>query len=552
MMASGRVFCTLPARTFSRKKQKDAKSATFSAFPVGVDFYGLLKQKADNVLPSVSNQDLFNTVIALYDVCLPDIGVENLRTIVFERGAKTILLLRDQQEVLKEYQDRCWPELEVPDKSPVVHEVTDEEECAGTLSAVFSDPESSEEEEDSDSDDEEEIERFHSILEEFLTMVRKRRHQRRQPDPTPDSIGIECCLVAALTFKKCTAKSKEKILEVTLLSTRRRYRNCGVATYLIKLLKDVSLVGFYDAIVTHADSHAVDLFERCDFSDDVILNNKFRDLEYEWVNTTTMSYYPPFSTGLHTRLDVGDLELQMTQWRAKSFAAHESQTVFMKRILCEIKALRKQVTSQKKEIRKLTTDLEKERQERKLLRDHKEDTILKTPHMQDLVHRSIEIDGCQLELQEIVQAALSWQISDEIKSHMSTLPVCQRLYYCGGRSQPERLVEILRSGFSPGDFQQGEYGTGLYFSASPAVAINLLPPHHVLVADVCLQRTQEDGVKTACRTSPPRGVDSALVPGRPTTVTSPLAEFVIYSHLQAIPICLLKYTQKGSPVEDHT
>lgn len=53
---------------------------------------------------------------------------------------------------------------------------------------------------------------------------------------------------------------------------------CDLMQYIsyFQLLKDVSLVGFYDAIVTHADSRAIELFASCDFSDDIILNSRFR------------------------------------------------------------------------------------------------------------------------------------------------------------------------------------------------------------------------------------------------------------------------------------
>ncbi|KAM5138867.1 uncharacterized protein ACMZJ9_017369 isoform 3-T3 [Mantella aurantiaca] len=507
MMSSEGIFCTLPAQTFTRRKDGDTRKPTFRAFSLGVEFNRLLRQDSATIIPHVSNWDLFNTIIALYDVCLPDIGIENVRSTVCTQGAKTILLLRDHQEVLKEYQGNFWPEGPV---KTYPKESNNEEESGSTFSAVFSDPESTDEEGDSDSD----------------------------------------------------RKSKEKIIEVSLLSTRRRYRGCGAARYILQLLKDVSLVGFYDAIVTHADSRAIELFARCDFSDDIILNNRFRDLEQDWTNTTTMSYFPPYSLGPVAHSDTEDLEAEMTQWREKSMAAHEAQAIFMRRILQEIKVLRKQVKSQKNDILKLTADLENERKEKKFLQkkilEHqimeieniaalrlgeqkeKENDIPLT--IQDIADKEIEVEGHKLVLEEIVQAALSWQVLDEIKAYMSKLhdtSVYQRLYYCNRKSQPEPLVEILHRGFSSGDFQQGEYGNGMYFSASLAAAISVA--HHVLVADVYIGRVQTDGVKSASRTSPPSGFDSIQVSGRRST------EFVIFSHLQANPVCLLKYTERDSP-----
>ncbi|KAM5138866.1 uncharacterized protein ACMZJ9_017369 isoform 2-T2 [Mantella aurantiaca] len=538
MMSSEGIFCTLPAQTFTRRKDGDTRKPTFRAFSLGVEFNRLLRQDSATIIPHVSNWDLFNTIIALYDVCLPDIGIENVRSTVCTQGAKTILLLRDHQEVLKEYQGNFWPEGPV---KTYPKESNNEEESGSTFSAVFSDPESTDEEGDSDSD-REESKRFHSSLQEFLSSLTERRHQRRQPRVTIEAIGIECCIVAALTYKKSAIKSKEKIIEVSLLSTRRRYRGCGAARYILQLLKDVSLVGFYDAIVTHADSRAIELFARCDFSDDIILNNRFRDLEQDWTNTTTMSYFPPYSLGPVAHSDTEDLEAEMTQWREKSMAAHEAQAIFMRRILQEIKVLRKQVKSQKNDILKLTADLENERKEKKFLREQKEKENDIPLTIQDIADKEIEVEGHKLVLEEIVQAALSWQVLDEIKAYMSKLhdtSVYQRLYYCNRKSQPEPLVEILHRGFSSGDFQQGEYGNGMYFSASLAAAISVA--HHVLVADVYIGRVQTDGVKSASRTSPPSGFDSIQVSGRRST------EFVIFSHLQANPVCLLKYTERDSP-----
>ncbi|CAI9607237.1 unnamed protein product [Staurois parvus] len=139
------------------------------------------------------------------------------------------------------------------------------------------------------------------------------------------------------------------------------------------------------------------------------------------------------------------------------------------------------------------------------------------------------------------KTALSWQVLEEVKTYVSKLhdtDVHQRMYYYDRRHRLEPLVEILNRGFSPEDVQQGEYGNGIYFSASPAAAISMA--HHVLVADVYIGRTQTDAVKSASRTSPPIGFDSIQIPGRRST------EFVIFSHLQAIPVCLLKYTERES------
>ncbi|MEE6499686.1 hypothetical protein FKM82_003551 [Ascaphus truei] len=160
----------------------------------------------------VSSRELLNVVMALYDVCLPGIGVEDVRANVCARGSKTILLLRDQQEVLKEYQEKfSHPSSRVSSDKPCAdlpsnkqdEEEEEEEESAGMFATVFSDSESSEEDEEEESEsDQEESERFKSSVHDFLALVTKRRFQRTQSQPTSDSVGIECCIVAALTYQR--------------------------------------------------------------------------------------------------------------------------------------------------------------------------------------------------------------------------------------------------------------------------------------------------------------------------------------------------------------
>lgn len=41
-------------------------------------------------------------------------------------------------------------------------------------------------------------------------------------------------------------------------------------------LKTASVVGRFDAVVVHADNSAVPFFRKCGFSDDVILNKRWR------------------------------------------------------------------------------------------------------------------------------------------------------------------------------------------------------------------------------------------------------------------------------------
>jgi len=48
----------------------------------------------------------------------------------------------------------------------------------------------------------------------------------------------------------------------------------------VKKIKDQSVVGKYDAIVVHADNSAVDFFKKHGFTDDIVLNSRWRSVEF--------------------------------------------------------------------------------------------------------------------------------------------------------------------------------------------------------------------------------------------------------------------------------
>lgn len=617
-MASDKVALKLPVQCFSRSGNvKAGRPKCFTVIPICVEFERLLKQKKpDSIIPGVSSHELLNIVVALYDVCLPAIGLEDLRANICARGAKTFILVRDEQEVLEEYCQKVSAEGQ---QDPIVSsgEQTstdeDESERPGMFSFVFSDSDSSDEEDESETEsDSEEKERFNTSLKEFLACVKLRALQRRQLQDAGTTsshfdIGIESRIVAAMTYQRSTLSSKEKVIKLSLLSTRKRYRGYGVGQYIVKLLQDPSLVGLYDAIVTHADSGAVKFFTRCGFSDDVLLNSKFKEFEDDWTNTTMMCYFPPFTKDSYCSLDATDIELEMELWKMRSLVAYQAQTVFMTRIIHEIRTLRKQLASHKDQIRSLTNELERTKDEKyqlekrflqfKLERAHqlcqstnlKKELLLfddefelttslpfsqyKKEKPKQIMCFDVQVDeqesiknqlnlefidkmkqcpgmeDSQIKVKELVQASLSADVVRSIECHASTLAqptLCTRLYYCGGQEHPERLAQILGSGFTPEDLHRGAFGKGLYFSSSVSTACTFSPPHQVLIADVYIGNTETVLHKEEGRTCASKGFDSILVPGRLHETASPhpsdlMQEFLVFSHLQASPVCLLTY-----------
>ncbi|XP_071799543.1 uncharacterized protein [Asterias amurensis] len=78
---------------------------TVKCVPVILEFRRLFKStkfKSVNVIPGIPNQELLHGIIALYDVCLPDITPEVLYFTVCGKWAKTLLLIRDATDVAEE------------------------------------------------------------------------------------------------------------------------------------------------------------------------------------------------------------------------------------------------------------------------------------------------------------------------------------------------------------------------------------------------------------------------------------------------------------------
>nr|XP_033798791.1 uncharacterized protein LOC117359684 [Geotrypetes seraphini] len=354
-MASAKTIFTLPAQSFCCSRKSNLRSASeFTAIPFCVEFQRLLRQKKpDIIIPGISVQDLLYIVVALYDVYLPNIGVEDLQACICARGAKTTVLIRDELEVVDEYKQKASDNGKSDCSTTIVENFfikKEEKEKSWMLSAIFSDSESSDEDNEIESIKEDK-ERFNTDMKKFITCVQERRKQRNQMQDTgasisPQSIGIESRIVAAMTFQRSVLKSKEVVVRLLLLSTRKRYQHSGAGHYMVELLKDPSFVGAYDAILTHADQDAVTFFKHCDFNDDVLLNSKFREFEEEWTYTTTMSFFPPFNMGKKHFMDIKDIEVEMEFWKTKSLAAYQTQTILMNKMFLEIKTLRKQSHNQ--------------------------------------------------------------------------------------------------------------------------------------------------------------------------------------------------------------
>ncbi|CAG2115080.1 unnamed protein product, partial [Medioppia subpectinata] len=152
-----------------------------------------------------------------------------------------------------------------------------------------------------------------------------------------------------------------KVVCIPFIAVRTRYRRSGIGRFLIKRLKRPSQVGPYDALVIQADVESVEFFRSNDFSDDIILNSRFRESVVDdngreilprsvsCGRRELMCYLPPFDghyppmpgTNEWNRSEVVNaIDDEVERWRARSLEAYQSQWTCIARLQQEIVKLR--------------------------------------------------------------------------------------------------------------------------------------------------------------------------------------------------------------------
>ncbi|KAJ8333667.1 hypothetical protein SKAU_G00409860 [Synaphobranchus kaupii] len=383
--------CVTNLNTVAFKPRKAGSKSDFIAQPFKINFHKLL-QLSDSpalVTPQVENRDVLSAVVALFDVSFSEVGPDEIYDIVTSPDSQTIILLRSHTDVLEEYRGREHTGVR-PGTTPPPAESRDtdrdRESERGRFCEVFSDSDSDDSSDEAGNSAEptqnrSEWEMFSSGVNEFLLNVRERRAKRNssnwQKEIPPSAVGAESLIVAAAAYKLRRLEMGEKVLELSLLTTRRCYRKCRVGSYIVELLKSPAVCGTYDVFLAHAESNAVNFFTKCGLSDDALLNDKFKEVRDEWTNTTLMSYLAPFSIGNqyqspvpHADLDsstpglslnLWEVELEVDLMRKKALFAYQQQAVCVTRLVQEVSTLREQLSLQMREIKSLKIELELER-----------------------------------------------------------------------------------------------------------------------------------------------------------------------------------------------
>ncbi|XP_062318845.1 uncharacterized protein si:dkeyp-50b9.1 isoform X1 [Osmerus eperlanus] len=372
--------CVVRLHTVHFNPKVDGSRTDFTAQPLRVNFHELLGSiDAPELVTQVNNLDVLRAVVALFDVSLPDVGPQDVHDTVNSHGAHTIILLRQPADVLEEYRSRTPPSPRRETGIPLLPSLV-KRNREGSFSQVFSESEDSSEESSEEREEGEATtpprsawEVFCLGLEDFLSETLQRRALRDNPEDNrqipPAAVGVESLIVAAATFELKTLASGDKVLQLSLMATRKRYRNCGVGRYIIELLKTQMVCPPHNAFLAHADSDAVEFFASCGLSDDALLNDKFREVRDEWTNTTLMSYLPPYYTESESRspgfsLVLPELEREVEQAKNTALEAYQQQAVCVARLVREVKTLREQLKLQRREVDNLNDELGKERERR--------------------------------------------------------------------------------------------------------------------------------------------------------------------------------------------
>ncbi|GIY62648.1 uncharacterized protein CDAR_217351 [Caerostris darwini] len=217
------------------------------------------------------------------------------------------------------------------------------------FSDVFSDS-GGESETGSDMEEDDEHEDFSRGLDAFLRAVVARKKDRRvaleRYSLQSTHVGIEHRLIAAATFNKNYRIPGTRVVYLSLLTVRKRFRRSGIGKFILKKLKSPSQVGPYDALVVRADPSALNFFLKNSFTEDLILNSRFRELEVEGCpQGTLLCYLPPFD-GHYPPLPgaqdwnsadaVVAMDEEVEKWRQKSLEAYQTQVTCLTRLQQEV------------------------------------------------------------------------------------------------------------------------------------------------------------------------------------------------------------------------
>ncbi|KAG0429988.1 hypothetical protein HPB47_023102 [Ixodes persulcatus] len=211
------------------------------------------------------------------------------------------------------------------------------------FSDVFSD--ASESDSNSEMEEEEDADEafFSRGLGNFLRAVGERRRDRGRAlaawSLAPRHAGPEHRLLACATFAKNYRIPGTKAVFLSLLAVRRKFRKHGIGTFLLKQLKSPAVVGPYDALVVKSSPGTASFFLKNGFTDDIVLNSRFRlTIRLPYATSVCAGHYPSFpGTPEWNRPEaLAAMEEEVERWKQKSLESYQCQVTCLTRLQHEI------------------------------------------------------------------------------------------------------------------------------------------------------------------------------------------------------------------------
>lgn len=420
------IVVKLPPQAYTRKLKlssiNDCSSGectdSVAGAPLIVNFHRFNKLDTNSEeVPGIKNKHLVHAVAALYDRALPDVTEDVIYSTINEKWARTILIVQDPDEALESFKQRTLcscknteasleglgispaegrcskeeqssvnakrvihdhslpPSNDIPIHPSTSTQINDPVDTTSRFSEVFSDMDTSDEEDEGEEED------FSIGVEHFLQDLRERQQKKQVwldsvrsnncAGEPKDLIGVEHRLIGCVTFDRVYPKPGHKVIHITLLAVRKRFRKMCIGQYLTGLVCNPVVSGKYDAILVNADHRATEFFEKQGFSGDVILNSKYEEIGDTWYNCKRMCYLPPYQSlrdidttischddatkyyaELNT-LDLKQMELDYMLYHEKSLQSFQCQALIMERLRKEVLLLRAKVSAQQDTIEAL-------------------------------------------------------------------------------------------------------------------------------------------------------------------------------------------------------
>lgn len=286
--------------------------------------------------PSAMAPEHTEHAVALVHHVLPSLRLSFLRRFIRNKDVHTLVLLLPEELLSKGDGSKEDARSDEEDEGDAEDEGDEEEDAEDDES----------EDDDGDSDDE---------AEEGGGSKRACEGATKTPEEAA-AYALMRRRIAGVVSYECGERLGQRLLQVSLLAVRIRYQRLGVASKLVRSLLNGEAASFGrpDAAIAWADARAIDFFKRHGFSDDPMLNARYREVSAPWNRATLMSLQlPPLppdlngaasaSTAVASWVAAEPLHEQLEAWRKARLLEYSNELSLIERLHAEIRMLRDKV-----------------------------------------------------------------------------------------------------------------------------------------------------------------------------------------------------------------